>query len=65
VIMWTVILVTTIGDFEGWMHGAFRYAVGSVAGLFLVGLPLYWWRGKRLLLSALTARAASGRWPRS
>jgi hypothetical protein len=63
VIAWTVVLLITIGEFEGWMHGAVRYALAGILGLFIVCLPLYWWRGQRRLVLALTARLVESRWP--
>ena len=63
VILWTVLLVATIGQFEGWVQGGFRYALLAVFGLFIVGMPLYWWRGQQRLVLAFTARSVAGRWP--
>jgi hypothetical protein len=58
-----VCVLAGTGQYEGWMHGALEYAVTSILGLFLVGMPIYWWRGKRRVVLALTARAVDGRWP--
>jgi hypothetical protein len=58
-----VSVLASIGTNQGWMHGAFEFAMLSVLGLFLVGLPVYWFRGQRRLVLALTARAVAGRWP--
>jgi hypothetical protein len=63
VIMWVVSVLAGICELQGWMHGAVEYAVLSIAGLFAVGMPVYWWRGQRRLVLALTARAVAGRWP--
>lgn len=63
VIMWVAGLIVSIGQLQGWMHGAVKYATLSVLGLFVVGMPHYWWRGQRRLARALTARAVAGRWP--
>ena len=62
-IVWLVIVLSTIGESQGWTHGAFEYAIDSILGLFVVGLPVYWWWGKRRVVLALTARAVDGRWP--
>jgi hypothetical protein len=63
VIVWVATVLANIGQNQGWMHGAFEYALDSIFGLLLVGLPVYWWRGKRFVVLALTARAVAGRWP--
>lgn len=63
VIAWTVVLLITIAEFEGCMHGALRYALAGILGLFIVCMPLYWWRGQRRLVLALTERLVAGRWP--
>ena len=62
-ILWVLVLLTTIGQYRGWMHGAFEYAMDGIFGLVGVGLPVYWWRGKRRVVLALTARLVDGRWP--
>jgi hypothetical protein len=62
-IMWAAVLFVSIAQLQGWMHGPVKYATLGVLGLFVVGMPLYWWRGQRSLALALTARAAAGRWP--
>jgi hypothetical protein len=63
VIGWVAIALLTIGREQGWMHGAFEYAMGGIDGLFAVGMPVYWWRGQRRVVLALTARSVAGRWP--
>lgn len=63
VIALAISLIANIGQHQGWMHGAFQYTTLSVLGLFVVGLPGYWWHGKRRVTYALTARAVAGRWP--
>jgi hypothetical protein len=63
VVGWMVTVLANIGTNQRWMHGAFEFAVLSVLALFLVGLPVYWFRGERRLVLALTARAVAGRWP--
>ena len=63
VIVWVATVLAGIGQNQGWMHGAFEYALDSIFGLLLVGLPVYWWRGKQFAVLALTARAVAGRWP--
>jgi hypothetical protein len=60
---WVVVVITTIGRNLGWMHGAFEYAVGGMLVLYAVGMPVYWWKGKRRIVLALTARSVAGRWP--
>lgn len=57
------VVLVSIGEYEGWMHGAFSYATDSILGVLVVGLPVYWWRGKQRLVLALTARAIAGQWP--
>jgi hypothetical protein len=63
VIAFVACVLAGTGQYEGWMHGAFEYAMSSILGLFIVGMPVYWWRGKRRVVLALTARAVDGRWP--
>ena len=63
VMVFVVCLLAGIGRDEGWMHGAFEYVTSSILGLFIVAMPVYWWRGKRRVVLALTARAVAGRWP--
>jgi peptidoglycan/LPS O-acetylase OafA/YrhL len=63
VIAFVVCVLAGVGQYEGWMHGAFEYATSSILGLFVVVMPVYWWRGKRRVVLALTARAVDGRWP--
>jgi hypothetical protein len=63
VIGWVVLVLASIGQNQGWMHGAFEYTMAGILGLFLVGMPVYWWRGQRRVVLALTARAIAGRWP--
>jgi hypothetical protein len=60
---WVAVVVASIGQDQGWMHGAYEYALGSILGLLVVGMPVYWWRGQRRLVLVLTARAVAGRWP--
>jgi len=60
---WLVVVLTSIGQSQGWMHGALRWAVLGLLGLFAAGMPAYWWRGKRRVVQALTARALAGQWP--
>ena len=54
---------SAVGERQGWMHGAFEYATVGFDGLFAVGMPVYWWRGQRRIVLALTARSVAGRWP--
>lgn len=63
VIVWVAIALVSIGQHQGWMHGTFEYATGGICGLFVVGMPVYWWRGQRRVVLALTARSVAGRWP--
>jgi hypothetical protein len=63
VMAFVVGLLGGIGRYAGWMHGAFEYAMGSILGLFAVGLVVYWVWGQRRVALALTARAVAGRWP--
>jgi len=63
VIGWFAVVLTSIGQNQGWVHGAFEYAMGSILGLCVAGMPVYWWRGQRRVVLALTARAVAGRWP--
>lgn len=63
VIGWAISLLANIGQHQGWMHGAFEYAMFGILGLFVVGMPVYWFRGQRRVVLALTARAVGGRWP--
>jgi len=63
VIMWAAVLLASIGHIQGWMHGAYEYATNSILGLFAVAMPVYWWRGRRRVVLALTARSVAGRWP--
>lgn len=63
VIAWFATVLTSIGQHQGWLHGAFEYAMLGILGLFLVGMPVYWIRGQRRVVLALTARAVGGRWP--
>lgn len=63
VLLWAALLFESVGQREKWPQGAYDDALIGVSGLFLIGTIFYWWRGKRLLISALTARAAAGRWP--
>jgi hypothetical protein len=63
VIAWVAAALASFGQIQGWMHGAFEYAMDSSFGLLLVGMPAYWWRGQRRVVLALTARAVAGRWP--
>jgi hypothetical protein len=60
---WVVVVISTIGQNLGWMHGAFEYALVSILVLFVVGMPVYWWRGQQRVVLALTARSVAGRWP--
>jgi len=62
-IVWAAIVLTSFGRIQGWMHGTFEYVMLSILGLFVVGMPVYWWRGQRRFVLALTARAVAGRWP--
>lgn len=62
-IMWAAIALTNFGRIQGWMHGAFDDVMLSILGVFAVGMPVYWWRGQRRVVLALTARAVAGRWP--
>ena len=62
-ITWVAVLLANIGRIQGWMHGAFEYAMDSILGLLVVGMPVYWLRGRRRVVLALTARAVAGRWP--
>ena len=52
-----VVAVATISAAEGWLRGSFRYLVGGVLLLYVVGAPVYWFGGKRRLIAALQARA--------
>ncbi len=63
VIAWVAVVLASIGRNQGWMHGAFEYAMAGILGLILVGMPVYWWRGQRRVVLSLTARAVAGRWP--
>ncbi len=60
---WLVVVLASVGQIQGWMHGGFRYATFSILGLFIVGMPVYWWRGQQRVALVLTARAVAGRWP--
>jgi hypothetical protein len=61
---WVALLVVSIAQHQGLMHGAFQYAMFGIMGLFLVGLPVYWFvGGEQRAVLALTARAVAGRWP--
>jgi hypothetical protein len=40
VVGWMVSVLASIGTNQGWMHGAFEFAMLSVLGLYLVGLPV-------------------------
>ena len=63
VIVWIAIALASVGQHQGWMHGAFEYTTIGLCGLFAVSMPVYWWRGKQRAVLALTARATAGRWP--
>jgi hypothetical protein len=64
VIVWVALVLTSIVQHQGWMRGALEYALYSVIGLFLVGMPIYWWLGgEQRVVVGLTARAVAGRWP--
>jgi hypothetical protein len=63
VIVWIAIALASVGQYQGWMHGAFEYTTTSLCVLFAVSMPVYWWRGKQWVVLALTARAIAGRWP--
>jgi hypothetical protein len=63
VITWTVIVLASIGREQGRMHGAVEYAAATFLGVFLVSMPVYWWRGQHRVVLALTARSVAGRWP--
>jgi hypothetical protein len=63
VIAWAALFLANIGEHQGWMHGAFQVTMLGVLGLFVVGMPLYWWRGKQRVVQALTGRAVAGQWP--
>ncbi len=63
VIVWIAIALASVGQYQGWMHGAFEYTTIGLCVLFVVCMPVYWWRGKQWVVLALTARAIAGRWP--
>lgn len=63
VIVWVAALLVSIGNTQGWMHGTFEYAIIGICELFLVGVPVYQWRGRQRVVLALTTRAAAGSWP--
>jgi hypothetical protein len=63
VIAWAVVVVASISQHQGWMHGGLKWAIACILGLFLVAMPVYWWPGQGRVVSALTARASAGRWP--
>ncbi len=60
---WFVVVISGIGRQLGWMHGAFEYVLVCILVLFAVAMPVYWWRGQRRVVLALTARSVAGRWP--
>jgi hypothetical protein len=64
--VWLCLVTTLLADIsqeQGWLHGAYRYAVDAISGLFLLGIPLYCFGGKRRLTAILTARDADRQWP--
>jgi hypothetical protein len=62
-VAWVTTVLANVGEQEGWLHGPFEYTVLGILGLFLLGAPVYWWRGKRHVVRLLTARAVAGQWP--
>jgi hypothetical protein len=60
---WIAVVISAIGQNLGWMHGAFKWALSCILVLFVVGMPLYWWKGQRRVVLALTARSVAGQWP--
>jgi hypothetical protein len=52
-----VVVLASIGQLRGWMHGMFRDFIGSVLVLYVIGSPVYWFGGKRRLIAALRTRA--------
>jgi len=52
-----VVLLASIGQVRGWMHGMFRDVIGGILLLYVIGSPVYWFGGKRRLIAALRTRA--------
>jgi len=52
-----VAALASIGQVRGRMHAAFRDVIAGVLVLYLVGLPIYWFGGRRRLISVLRTRA--------
>jgi hypothetical protein len=56
-------LIASIAQHQRWMHAAFEFTMLGILGLLTVGMPVFWWRGKRQLTRALTGHAVAGQWP--
>ena len=54
-----VVVLASIGQVRGWMHGMFRDAIAGVLLVYLIGSPVYWFGGKRRLIAVLRTWAAS------
>ena len=63
VITLVALILARIGEMQGWLRGASEYVTDSMLGLLVLAMPVYWWRGQRRVVLALTARAVAGRWP--
>jgi hypothetical protein len=55
---WTAVLLSSVGEQQGWLHGITEYILVGICSLFVVGIPVSWFGGKRRLIAAMTARAA-------
>jgi hypothetical protein len=53
-----VVALAAVGQLRGWMHGMFRDVVAGVLAVYLVGMPVYWYGGKRRLIAVLRAWGA-------
>jgi hypothetical protein len=52
-----VVLLASIGQMRGWMHGMFRDVIIGVPVVCVIGSPAYWFGGKRRLIAVLRTRA--------
>jgi hypothetical protein len=60
---WTAVLLSSVGEQQGWLHGITEYILVGICSLFVVGIPVSWFGGKRRLIAVMTARTAARQGP--